>query len=715
MKWMRRLRVKRVPFCPQMEVTECGPACLAMILAHHGHQAPLPELRAACSVSRDGASAASIIRAARNYGLEALGQQIEIEALGAAPLPAILHWEFNHFVVLTGVSRRRLEILDPALGPRFVSREQASNAFTGITLTFQPGPQFRKRAAQRRKHDAYLRLFMQALPGVALSGVGTFILELVGLAFPVASQVAIDYIIRPKQPRLLIALGATLLAATLLRFALALARDRLLAGLRMSLDIRLMTGFIDHLTRLPLEFLEQRSVGDLANRAEAHTAIREVIRNLSTTVLDSLLILSYSLLMVAYDARMGALVILVTALRAGAVWLVQQRVERDAATEVVAEAREASVLMEAFSAPECIQAFGTAPRVQRRFLDAATRRVNAAAARERVEYNAKTLLAALDGLCLAGVYWFGGLLVSRDEMTLGVLSAFVAMLAGMTTPMKAVVQAVAAIPQLQELSRRLDDVWEATPERQGGVALDRLRGSVRLDSVSVRRGNSVALRKLSLHLSPGECVAIVGPSGSGKTTLARLIAGLLAPSSGAVHLDGHSLDDLNRAMLYEQVSLVRPEPVILDATVHDNIALGDDRRPIEAVMQAARDACVDADIAALRDGYETTLGRAGVRLSGGQAQRICIARALLKAPCILILDEATSSLDPDLESRILEHVGQLECTRIIITHRAAPLQRAERVIVMDGGQLVDDGPLAAVLERCEVLRRMLGALDEVTA
>lgn len=704
----------KVPFFSQMQVTECGAACLSMVLGYYGHHASLLAVRQACGVSRDGASAAAILRAARGYGLEGSGYRVELGDIAAAALPAILHWELNHFVVATRVSERGVEILDPALGPRFVPRKRAEEVFSGVMLAFKPGKDFKKKAAAKAVHGRYFRLIGSAFVGLGLTGLGALLLEVIGLIFPVASQVAIDFIVRPKQSRLLFALAAALLAATGLRFALALARNRILGGLRISLDTQLVTGFVGHLTHLPLSFLNQRGLGDLANRTEAHAAIREIIRSLATTALDALLVLSYSALMLAYHLRLGVGVLVITGLRLSIAVLVQRWIRDEVATEVVAEAREGSALAEAFAAPEAIKAFAVEPVVRGRYVDAIISRGNAAVHRERVEYNAQSLLSFLDAACLALIYGFGGLLVARGEVTLGVLSAFVAMSLLIGAPLQSVVRATAAIPQLRQLLRRLDDIWEAQPENDGGIDPGRLDGAITLDAVTVRHGGGAAiLNELSLSLVPGERVAIVGPSGSGKTTLAQLMAGLLTPTSGAVWLDQHPLVTLERRKVFAQIGLVPPEPILLNASIRENIALGDPERPLAEIVRAARDACIDAEITALSDGYETRLGRGGSPLSGGQAQRITIARALLKTPRIMLLDEATSSLDAGLEARILANVRRHGCTQVIISHRIAALRHVDRIIVLADGRVVDQGPFGVLLQRCGFFREMIESSAEV--
>jgi ATP-binding cassette, subfamily B, bacterial len=705
----------RTPFVAQMEATECGAASLAMVLGHFGHHASLAELREACGVSRDGASAAALVRAARERGLEAAAHRVEPEDLADGPFPAILHWEFNHFVVLVRATGRGLHLLDPAVGPRFVPRARADEAFTGVRLAFSPGPEFRRRARPRAPRR-YLGVVRRAAGPLALAALAALLLEAVGLAFPVASQVAIDFVVRPKQARFLPALGAALAAAALLRFVLALARHRVLAGLRAALDTWLITGFVEHMVRLPLAFFGPRSAGDLAARALAHAAIRNAVRDLSTASLGALLVVSYSALMLGYDAGLGALVVGLTALRIAATSLWQARARDPATNEVIALAREASVVAESFSSPETVKAFGVEADVARRYVDCSTDRFNAALARERVERNVLQLQPWFDALVLAAVYGVGGRRAAGGQMTVGVLAAFVSISTLLADPLRLVVEAAAGVPRLRQLLRRMDDLWDTAPEPRGAKDPGAIAGAIALRGVGMRyaRGAAPVLDGVDLEIAAGERVAIVGPSGSGKSTLALILCGLVPPTSGRVLLDGEDLAALDPGAVRARVAFVPPEAGHFDGSVRENVALGDVERPLADVEEAARMACVDEEIRALPGGYHARVDGRGLTLSGGQRQRIALARAFLKAPRVLVLDEATASLDPALEGRIFANLARADGTQVFVTHRPATMRHAQRIVVLSAGRVVDQGTFEGLMERCGLFRELMRAHREVT-
>lgn len=683
---------RRTPFMAQMEATECGAACLSMVLGHFGHHAELIDVRTACGVSRDGTTAAAIMRAARAYGLEGRATRVEPAALGQGALPAILHWDFNHFVVLTKVSRRGLHVLDPAFGARLVSWSEADRLFTGVRLTFNVGKTFRKRARRSSSLRRYWGVLRNALAATSLLVLAAFTLEIVGLVFPILSQVAIDFVVRPRQSRFLFVLILLLAGAVTLRFVLALARQRVATGLRVNLDWCLRMGFTQHLVRLPLIFFGQRSSGDLASRAAGHEEIRAILQSLSTTALDALLVVSYLGLMLIYDVYLGAAVLVLTCLRVLLVMALQAQVRDSVSGEVVASAGESAVVDETFTSSEAIQSLGVQDAAARRYLDFVTQRLNRSVERRRIEQYFLQFAPLLDALTLALIYWVGGRRVMADQLTLGVLAAFVAMVTLLARPLAALVEAASRIPSLLATARRIDDVWAAAPEVFGNVAPGLLSGAIHLRNVSFAYGSAAApaVRDVSLDLAPGERIALVGASGSGKSSLASLIAGLEAPSAGTVYLGSQPLRALERALVCEQVGVVFADSLYFSGTLRENLELGKPRTFSE-LERAARLACIHEEIVALPDGYETRLDNGGAPLSGGQRQRLALARALLGAPRIVILDEATSSVDQQLEAQILANLRGAGSTQILVSHRASAIRQADRIVVMATGSVVDQG------------------------
>ena len=643
---------RSVPYIAQMEMAECGAAALAMVLAYHGKHLPLAEVRRACGISRDGAGAYAIARAAQQYGLVVEASRLEVGHLRETPTPAILHWEFNHFVVLERAGRRGAVIVDPRDGRRHVSNEQLQRSFTGVALTFGVGPQFRKTSRPRPRLGRYKDLVRGALPALAMVLGASVLIDAIGLLFPAANQILVDVVVVPQQTRWLWALIGALVGVTATRTLLLVLRSWVIQSLHFSLDLELMGRFMDHLMHLPLAFIESRMPGDLIRRVEDCTALRDLLASRSVTaLLDSLLLVGYGTLMIAYQPRLGGLVMALAAARIGLLFAMRGSIQQAAAAELAAAGREGGALVEALSASEATKAFGTESRMVARVVDQMIPRVNASLARRRLTSGIGYMTVFLDGAAKAAIVWFGGREVLAERMTVGVLSSFFMLQMLFTSPLESIVQVFGDLQLVGRQLQRLDDVLETEREPSGAVDPGRLRGVIRFENVSYRYGSSgpFVLENINVEIRAGEKVAFVGRSGAGKSTVARLLLGMYTPVSGTVRIDGHDLARLDLARVRAQFGVVLQDPFLLDDTVRANLTLRDEGIPIDHLRRAAGIACVDHVIRCLPGGYEARVGPGGGRLSGGERQRVALARAIAHQPAVLLLDEATSSLDPATE------------------------------------------------------------------
>ncbi|HVP65976.1 MAG TPA: peptidase domain-containing ABC transporter [Anaeromyxobacteraceae bacterium] len=705
---------RRVRYIPQIETTECGAACLAMVLAYHGHNAPLPEVRQRCGVSRSGADALAIARAARRYGLEADGVKVEMGQLGELPLPAILHWDFEHFVVLESLERDRVTIVDPATGRRRLSLEEMGRHFTGIALVLAPTSELEPRARTRPSLAKYGELFRRSLPSLIQVLVASIGLQLVGLVFPVATQILVDSVIVPRQPAWLWGLGLGLAAAVVTRALLALVRSYVVQGLRNVLDLSLMSRFLDHLLHLPLGFFSQREAGDLVQRVQSNVTVQNLLSSQSiSALLDGLLLVGYAALMLVFDVKLGLLIISFGVVRVGLLVAVRERTQLAMASELTATGREFGALLEAVTGLETTKASGAETRMIQRWAHRMTGRINGSLERRRLAMAATHGTVLLQGLSTALVFYVGGSQVVAQQMTLGTFASFLALQNLFLAPLESLLQTVGQLQYLENHLDRLDDVLTTAREHSGRADPGRLRGAIELRRVSFgySPGEPPIVKDVSVSIRAGEKVAIVGPSGAGKSTLARLLLGMHLPSSGTVAFDGRDLRELDLKKVRSQMGVVLQETFLFDDTVRANLSLHDEEVALESLRDAARLACVDEVIEALPDGYGTRVGENGSILSGGQRQRLNLARALARAPAVLVLDEATSALDLEMERRVHENLASVGCTRILIAHRLATVMDADRVLVLEDGRIVQEGRYEDLAAQPGLFRKLVQARE----
>lgn len=702
---------RRVRYIPQLEVTECGAAALAMVLDFHGASVPLVDVRTACGVARDGSNAARVLAAARDYGLRALGLKRELEQLTTLPLPAILHWEFNHFVVLERLSRRAAWIVDPAKGRLRVARKQLGASYTGVALVFEPSEQLVRRPRRSGSLARYFAVLAGERRAIGFVVLAALMLQLLGLLAPASVQVAIDHVIKPQRDAWLAPMVLALVVALGLRHALEWLRARVTMALETALDLTVTSAFVEHLLRLPLRFFEQRSSGDLMQRIEANNELRAISAGLIMRALDALSLIGFATLMFCYDATLACLALAVSASRLLLVSLLRGSLRQHGVNLLALAGRETSVLVEALLAPEMVRAIGAENALLTRYGARLTERLNTQQALAHTTNRLASGMLLFEGAAAATVLWVGGQGVIAGTMTVGVFSGFLLLSALVDRPLAALFGSVDTWLYARSILSRVDDVLDVAPERAGSARIAQLRGEVALEDVSFRHGPASPLlfEQLHLRVRPGEKIAIVGPSGAGKSSLLKLLVGLATPTCGRVTFDGVELARLDREALARQVGVVSQELFLLDDTVAENLRLRCPDASDEELREAARIACIAEAIDALPRGFETRLGAEGVGLSGGQKQRLAVARAVVGGPRVLVLDEATSSLDLATERALHANLSSLGCTRIVIAHRLATVEDADRILVLDRGRIVQTGTFAQLSRADGLFRALLQA------
>lgn len=700
----------KVPYVPQMEAVECGAASLCSVLAFWGHHASLAEVREACKVSRDGANAANILGAARKYGLEAEAVKVELEHLHDVPVPAILHWEFKHFVVLERLTRKGAWIVDPGYGRRHVELAELGTAFTGVAMCFAPDEdEFELQAKKFPSLGRYMDMVRALRPSLLQVLGASIMLQVVGLIFPVSSQILVDRVLLPHNQPLLLSLALALAIAVAAKALLMLLRSYVLQGIRQRMDRSLITGFVDHMVKLPLGFFLQRQPGDLLQRVESNTQIRDLLSTRTiSAILDGFLLLGYASLMCAYYLPLALLVMAIGGLRVALLAALRRRNEQLMASELAAAGQERSVLVEVLGGLETVKASGSQDLVLGRWTNRLVRYLNLGASRSRLTSASSQVMVTLQGFTTAAVFWVGGREVVAERMTLGTFVAFLTLQTLFMGPLESLLNAFTELQFLSTHLIRLDDVMQTAVEPSGSADPGRLQGGVRMQGVNFHYslGAPWVLQDINLEIRPSEKVALVGRSGAGKSTLARLLLGMHRPTEGNIHFDGFDLKDVDLALFRRQLGVVLQESFVFDDTVRANLSLMDPEMTLERIKWAARMACLDGVIERLPQGYKTRLGENAKILSGGERQRLCLARAIAAGPALLLLDEATSSLDLETEAKVHANLAKMGCTRILIAHRLDTVKDADRILVLEEGRIVQQG-------RFDDLSRQSGAFQDV--
>ncbi len=730
------MRVK-TPTILQMEAVECGAASLAIILAYYERIVPLAELRIECGVSRDASKASNLILAARRYGMVADGFKVEhLEQLKELSPPFIVFWNFNHFLVVEGLSKHWVFLNDPATGPRRISWEEFDEGFTGVVLVMELGPDFNKGG---RKPSVILGLIdrLRGSVGAILYCIlAGFLLVLPGLAIPVFSQVFVDEILVENRTEWLRPLILGMILTTVWQGLLTLLRLRYLRKLRIKLSVGMSTRFLWHILRLPIRFYAQRYAGEVSNRASLNNKVAQVLSGqLATTVIDAVMVLFYALVMFAYDGVLTLIGICFSAINGLALqWVARHRI--DANTRLVQDwGKAAGVGIAALQSIETLKASALESDFFSRWSGYYAK---AASAQQELEVTNQILgilpifLTSLTSMLILVV---GGWRVMDGNLSIGMLVAFQSLMLSFQQPVNTLVDFGSTLQELEGDLNRLDDVLgnsldpevetrqfkslrgrgvqafevssndspdpsriartkvKSQNQEEREISDSRLQGYVELRNITFGYSHvdPPLIENLSLSLQPGQRVALVGASGSGKSTLAKLICGLYQPWSGEILLDRTPRREIPREILASSLSLVEQDIFLFGGTVRDNLTLWDATVPDEQLVKACQDAAIHETVMGIPGGYDGELLEGGVNLSGGQRQRLEIARALVRNPAILVMDEATSALDAQTEQIIVENLRSRNCSCILVAHRLSTIRDCDEIIVLDGGKVVQRG------------------------
>lgn len=684
----------------QMEAVECGAAALAMVLAHYGAWIPLEQLRVACGVSRDGSKASNIVRAARALGLAAKGFRKDPSTLHELPMPCIIHWNFNHFVVLEGIDGDRVSINDPAMGRRQLDMAELDIAFTGVALAMEPTEAFQKVGSKPQG----LRLLLRELRGsqgpVALVIAVSLALIIPGIIIPGFSKVFVDEVLIQNTKSwltpLLIGMGAT----ALFRAAVTALQQSLLLRLQTKLAVVMVSRFLWHVLSLPMNFFAQRHAGDIATRVATNEQIARLLSGgVVTNALSLTSVMFFAAAMAAYDVLLAAIVVGTSLLNVVALKTIAQRREDLSRSLALERGKLVGSTIGAVRTIETLKASGLEDEAFGHWAGIQAKTLNAEQELGVSSNLLDMLPTLLSGLTVAAVLGIGGLRVIEGSLTLGGLVAFQSLMASFSEPITMLVNQVGSFQIIKGGLERLEDVYNYPPDQpsQGTATPEsfppKLAGRIELSNLEF--GYSVLepplITGLSISIEPGTRVALVGPSGSGKSTLGRLICGLYQPWSGEIRIDGWALPDIPPEVFANSITYVDQDIFLFEGTARDNLTLWDSTVPEPEISRALKDAAIHEEIATRVGNYDCYVGEGGTNFSGGQRQRIEIARALVTNPSIIVLDEATAALDPITEKAIDDHLRRRGCTCVIIAHRLSTIRDCDEIVVLEQGRIVERG------------------------
>ncbi len=709
---------RRVPTILQMEATECGAACLAMVLAHYGRWVPLEELRVRCGVSRDGSKAVNMLRAARELGLDARGYRREPGRLFDLPFPIIIFWNFNHFVVLEGIRRGIAYINDPAEGPRRISMREFDGAFTGVCLAFEPTTDFRRAGAPPNLARGLLSRLGQARSPFLYVILATVALLVPGLGLPAISRAFVDEVLVQRSESLVVPILIGLGVAAILQGLLHWFQHSCLARMETKLSLVTTSRFFWHVMSLPMAFFDQRFAGDIANRVSSNDNVARVISGeLATNLVNMLTMIAYAAVMFTYDVTLTLVALVMAAVNLFALRAVSRARDDKSRRLLKEQGKVAGASVAGINMIETLKANGAEGDF---FSRMAGMHGNVVAAQQdlgRLSNLLNVVPPLLTSLTTVAILGVGGLRLLEGAITVGGLVAFQSLVRSFSRPVEGLIQFGANLQTVKADIARLDDVLhyasdqrivsgmsesEDTPER-------RSFGFVTMENVTFgyNRKEAPLLENLSFSIEPGQRVALVGGSGSGKSTVGRLVCGLLEPWSGTIRIDGTPMPEMTPTRVSESVAYVDQDIVLFEGSVRDNIVLWKSSVPHQQVAQALRDAAIHNDIMARPGKYNATVEEGGRNLSGGQRQRLEIARALAANPHILVFDEATAALDPMTELEIDDNLRQRGCTCLIIAHRLSTVRDADRIIVLDQGQVVQEGRHDELIESGGIYRTLI--------
>ena len=705
----KKRSVKKVPVVVQMETVECGAACLSMILAYYGKWLSLEQLRTDCGVSRDGSNARCIVQAARRHGLDAHGYRADISHLEHMA-PAIIHWNYNHFVVFKGFDGGLAYINDPGIGSIAVSMEDFNRSYTGVAITASPTDQFKPHGHQ----TSILHYVRENIRGVSDAFIFTLIMGILtafaGMLYPLFSQVFMDDIITGKNEEWTVPFFVGMGALVVFHFLLAFLDNVYGRRFSGSMSLKGNTRFLWHALNLPMEFFAQRYVGDIVQRQSLNETITTtLVRILAPYAINILLLIVYVVVMARYSFLLTLMGLMSVALN---IYVVRKESElRNNLSRAMeqTEGKFYGITMSCVDNIESIKAAGAERRFFEFWAGYFARRNN-----QEVLFEARSFSPYVFGhVANALVLILGAALILYGDFSIGMLMAFQGFMAEFMRPAMGLMQGSTTVIELRSQMERIDDViayptekWSDDTNEAHGA---KMGGMFEMKNVTFGYSptSEPLIKDFSMKVEPGKSIALVGTSGCGKSTIAKLVAGLYEPWSGDILFDGRKRSEISHEEYVNSVAVIDQNVVLFDDTISENLKMWDHSIEDFTMTMACIDSGIRNDIISRPRGFNTKLVKGGGNFSGGQRQRMEIATALAREPILLVMDEATSALDTVTEREVMQNIRQCGASLIVIAHRLSTVRDCDEIIVMDHGQIAERGTHDELMSRDGIYKKLM--------
>ena len=689
----------KVPTVLQMEAVECGAASLAMVMAYHGKFIPLEELRISCGVSRDGSNAGNVLKAAQSYGFDAEGYRLDTQEIKQITLPSIIHWNFNHFVVLEGFDKNYYYIRDPGSGPRKIDAKEFNTAFTGIALEFTPSSSFAKSGSKPDLLGALLKRAKGNEKDITYIAIAGLIAVFPGLVVPFFSKIFIDEILIGGKVNWITALVIAMVGTVVVKIVISTLQKIHLLKFGTKLSLTWSGKFFWHMLRLPSEFFTQRHSAEISSRIASNNSLASIVSDQLTNVIISMFCaVFYLILMLQYDISLTLITLSLVAFNI--VYLkLSGPFRNDKTKEMIKESSNLNIIsMTGLQTIETIKATASESDFFAKW--SGQQAATASSYQKFAEINqwVSAIPQFITTIVNSIILLIAGLRIMEGSFTVGSFVAFQSLMASFSGPVQQIMGLAGTVQTIEGDVNRIDDVFnykqdDNIDESIEASSKDKLEGFIEMKNVTFgySKLTKPLIKDFNLKLVPGARVALVGASGSGKSTVAKLLTGLYKPWSGSILFDGQTRTEIPSIIRYNSIAVVDQDINVFSGTIMENLTIWDTTIPEKDVVTAAQDACIHDDITSRPGGYQSSLSEGGCNFSGGQRQRLEIARSLAINPTIFIMDEATSALDSLTEKIIDDNIRKRGVTCIIVAHRLSTIRDCDEIIVMDKGAIVERG------------------------